>query len=78
MAADNTTVALQAQIEDLQSRLVFQEELIHNLNDVVASQDALLQRMQAQMRVLGKRFDDHLYSQESDGAKPADERPPHY
>ncbi|WP_111640340.1 SlyX family protein [Marinimicrobium alkaliphilum] len=78
MAAEKMTDALQAQIEDLQSRLVFQEELIHNLNDVVAGQDALLQKMQAQMRVLGKRFDDHLYSQDSGGAKPADERPPHY
>ncbi len=63
---------------DLQTRVVFQEDTLQELNRVVALQDQEIRQLKEQMLLLAKRLDDFVYSQEQGGIKPADERPPHY
>jgi SlyX protein len=70
--------SLQEQLIELQTRLVFQEDTIHELNAVIARQDEQLLLIQLQLKLLGKRFDDYLYTQDQEGASPLDEKPPHY
>lgn len=43
---------LQAQLEDLQTRFAFQEDLVQALNQQVAEQAATLARLQQEQRVL--------------------------
>lgn len=63
---------------DLQTRVVFQEDTLQELNRVVALQDQEIRQLKEQMLLLAKRLDDFVYSQEQGGIKPVDERPPHY
>lgn len=69
---------LAEQMIELQTRLAFQEDTLQQLNQVVAAQDHELRQLQQQLKLLAKRFDDALYTQEQGAAKPVDERPPHY
>jgi SlyX protein len=64
---------------DLQTRLAFQDQTINELNDVVASQQQQIDRLQLHL----KSFSDRLNGLEESvdktaGIKPADEKPPHY
>jgi SlyX protein len=68
----------QEQMIELQTRLIFQEDTLQELNTVIARQDEELRRLQEQLRVLGKRFDDYLYSQEQKPGQSEDQKPPHY
>lgn len=63
---------------DLQTRVVFQEDTLQQLNTVVAQQDQEIRELQQQLRLLAKRFDDFLYAQEQGSATVINERPPHY
>lgn len=69
---------LQEQLIELQTRVVFQEDTLTQLNQVVAKQDQEILTLQHQLRLLAKRLDDALYVQEQGIGKPAEERPPHY
>ncbi len=64
---------------DLQTRLAFQDQTINELNDVVASQQQQIDRLQLHL----KSFSDRLNGLEESvdktaDIKPADEKPPHY
>jgi SlyX protein len=63
---------------DLQTRIVFQEDTLQQLNAVVAQQDQEIRELQQQLKLLAKRFDDALYAQEQGGTAVVNERPPHY
>ena len=65
---------LQEQIDDLQGRLAYQEDLLQTLNDVISNQDASIIKLQQQLRQSQERLDEVAYSIESK----AQERPPHY
>jgi len=69
---------LVTRLDDLESRLAFQDDLIENLNEVVARQDQDLARLTLQLKALAAKLSD--ISQAGDG--PADpaahEIPPHY
>ncbi|MFT6390386.1 MAG: SlyX protein [Cellvibrionaceae bacterium] len=75
---ENTSVGslveLQQQIEDLQSRMAYQEELLHSLNSVVATQDKSIMQLNQQLRLQQNKLDNVSFNQESSGA----EKPPHY
>lgn len=68
----------QQDIEDLQSRLAFQEDTLAELNGIVARQDRQLSELTQAFTALVKKLDDMQYERERSGAAPADERPPHY
>ncbi|MDO6746069.1 SlyX family protein [Gilvimarinus sp. 1_MG-2023] len=65
------------EIEDIQSRMAFQEDTLSELNDVVARQDRQLQALMAALKSLAQKYDDLMFEREqSQGA--VDEKPPHY
>lgn len=69
---------IQDQLIELQTRVAFQEDTLQQLNQVIALQDQDIRELQQQLKLLAKRFDDSLYTQDQVAAKPEEERPPHY
>lgn len=68
-------------LEDLQSRLAFQEQTLTDLNDVVARQAEQIDRLEQQLRALAGKYRDLRDAVEQspgEEGSPADERPPHY
>lgn len=74
IGADNTSDRL----EDLESRLVFQDDLVEQLNDVVARQDRLIADLQGRISNLEKRLEDLADGAASSGESEGFEVPPHY
>lgn len=68
---------LLAVIEDLQTRISFQEESIAALDQVIARQDQEILTLKAALIALSDRVKDLQY-QAGGGAEEGDERPPHY
>ena len=62
-------------INDLESRLAFQDDTIQALNDVLVAQQRALERMQLQLAALAKRQQEssNQFDMEGDEAPP-----PHY
>lgn len=75
---DSATNELVNRLDDLESRLAFQDDLIENLNEVVARQDQDLARLTLQLKALAAKLSD--VSEAGDGpSNPSDyEVPPHY
>lgn len=69
---------MNAEIEDLQSRLAFQEDLISTLNDQVARQDQAIKALQAQVREINRKLNDVVYQVEAVTPNNSSEKPPHY
>ena len=64
---------------DLESRLAHQDQLLHELNDVVTDQQATIMKLEELCRSLIDRV--RSIGDGGDGGEsgdPADERPPHY
>ena len=67
----------QQDIEEIQSRLAFQEDTLAELNNVVARQDRQIQELVAALKSVAQKYDDLMFEREqSQGG--ADEKPPHY
>lgn len=69
---------LQQQIEELETRLAFQEDTLNALDKVIAEQDRLLSRQQMQLQLLAEKFKTMESRLDDPQAPMADERPPHY
>ncbi len=73
---------LEAQAErlaELESRQVYAEDTINQLNDVIAQQDKEIGALQVQLSHLAKKLDDMQYAVEQGGpVGVAQEKPPHY
>jgi SlyX protein len=63
-------------IEELESQLAFQDELIESLNSTVARQDGEILELKRQFGMLSERLKE--IGDASPGATPQDEIPPHY
>jgi SlyX protein len=61
---------------DLESRLAHQDQLLHELNDVVTGQQARLMQLEELCRSLIDRV--RSIGEGGESGDPADERPPHY
>lgn len=61
---------------DLESRLAHQDQLLHELNEVVTAQQAKIMQLEDLCRLLSDRVK-AVGNEPSDG-DPADEVPPHY
>lgn len=61
---------------DLESRLAHQDQLLHELNDVVTGQQAKLMQLEELCRTLVDRV--RSIGEGGGSGDPADERPPHY
>lgn len=67
---------MQDRVTELESRVAFQEQLIDQLNDVVANQDKLLVELTRTVSIINQKISD---AQVSLGQGIADEAPPpHY
>ena len=63
-------------MDELETKLAFQEELLEQLNHALSEQQLQLQDMRTAMQVLAQRIKETRSSPERNN--PADERPPHY
>jgi SlyX protein len=63
---------------ELQTRMAYQEDTINQLNQVITKQDADILQLQQQMRLLAKRIDELLFTQDDGSEEITNERPPHY
>lgn len=63
---------------ELQTRIAYQEDTIHHLNQVITQQDADILQLQQQMRLLAKRIDELSFAQSDGSEEITNERPPHY
>ena len=66
---------LEQRIADLETRLAFQDDTIQALNDVLVAQQATVERLQAQLKLLAKRLEDMQGGMEMEGEEAP---PPHY
>lgn len=63
-------------VDELESQLAFQDELIESLNTTVAKQDRELLELKHQLSRLSERIKE--IGDVSPGETPQDETPPHY
>ena len=61
---------------DLETRLAHQDQLLHELNDVVTDQQAKIMQLEELCRSLIDRV--RSLGESLPAGNPADERPPHY
>lgn len=61
---------------DLETRLAHQDQLLHELNEVVTSQQTMITQLEELCRGLVSRV--QSIGDASSDAGPVDERPPHY
>lgn len=65
-------------IEDLQTRLAYQEDTINKLNDLVVVQTRELADVKKQLALVYKKMNDMSYHLDSIQGGGEDEAPPHY
>ena len=63
-------------IDELESQVAFQDELLESLNTVVSRQDIEMHELKHQHGLLSERLKE--IGESSPGATPQDETPPHY
>ena len=68
---------LEKRLVELESRIVFQDDLIESLNEVIARHDREISTMTGQLKALFSRMSD-LADTAAPGASAEDEIPPHY
>jgi len=67
---------LEQRIDELESRLAFQDDALQTLNEVVFAQQQTLERLELQLQALAKRQAELLG--QLGGAEVEDVPPPHY
>jgi len=68
-------MSLETRINELETRLAFQDDTIQALNDVLVAQQRVIERLQLQVEVLAKRQEELLGEL---GSVDDEEAPPHY
>lgn len=68
---------LEKRLDELESRMVFQDDLIESLDEVIARHDREIITMAGQLKTLFSRISD-LADTAAPGAAAEDEIPPHY
>lgn len=69
---------LEQQIEQLQTQMTFQEDLISSLNDMVTQQNKELSEVQQQLRWLGRKLHQLQQAEGPNGDPSQEPPPPHY
>lgn len=69
---------VQEEIIDLQSRVLFQEDALQQLSDMIAQQDKQIQWLQQQLTSITDKLKEQSYQQSQSDGGDIIERPPHY
>ena len=69
---------IESRLDELESRLAFQDDLIENLNEIIARQDRALVRLELRVKALSDKFNDLAESSAIPGDSSGHEVPPHY
>jgi SlyX protein len=72
---DSLAARAQARLTELETKLAFAEDLLETLNQTVIRQQAQLDSMQQQLRLLHQQLQDAL---PDEARTPREEIPPHY
>jgi SlyX protein len=67
-----------ARLDELESRLAFQDDLIEQLNEVIVRQDRDVLALLARVRELEAKLNDLAAAAAAPGGSPEQEAPPHY
>lgn len=72
-------VSLQLRVDELETRLAFQEDTLQALSEQLAHQQGVTEQQQQMMQTLYRQLRDVQDTSSADGAAPStQERPPHY
>jgi SlyX protein len=74
-APDSLAAWAQDRLTELETKLAFAEDLLETLNQTVVRQQAQLDSLQQQLRLLHQQLQD---ARPEDARTPRDEIPPHY
>ena len=69
---------IESRLDELESRLAFQDDLIESLNEIITRQDRELARLELRVKTLGEKLNDFAESADMPGPSPGHEVPPHY
>jgi len=79
MKQEEWVVYLQERVDELETRLAFQEDTLHALSDQLAHQQSVTEQQQFMMQTLYRQLQDMQDASATDGGgAAASERPPHY
>jgi SlyX protein len=68
----------EARLDELETRLAFQDDLIESLNETVARQDRELVALSRRLAALETKIEDLAEAATAGGGQPRHEVPPHY
>ena len=74
----STLESLQHQIDELQTKLAFQDDTIEQLNRIVTKQDEIIRLMQGKFSLIGDKIQDIEAHLPNKPFNPSEEVPPHY
>ena len=69
---------VESRLDELESRLAFQDDLIESLNETIARQDRELVRLELRIKSLADKLSDFAESAVMPDASAGHEVPPHY
>ncbi|MFC0268810.1 SlyX family protein [Kushneria aurantia] len=77
---DTTLERVLARVDDLESRLAWQENWLERLDQTLIHQSATIERLERRCQLMATRLGEHRSALEALGGEPegSDERPPHY
>jgi len=70
--------AIESRLEELESRLAFQDDLIESLNEIIARQDRDLARLEIRVKSMSDKLNDLSEAGSAPLAPTGHEVPPHY
>jgi len=69
---------IESRLDELESRLAFQDDVVERLNEIIARQDRELVRLELRVKALGDKLHDLAESSVVHGESHGQEVPPHY
>ncbi|WP_456268171.1 SlyX family protein [Kushneria sp. AK178] len=78
MYIDTTLKQVIERINDMESRLAWQEDWLERLDETLITQNATIERLERLCNLMAQRLGEQRESLESLQADSAEERPPHY
>jgi SlyX protein len=79
MSSDDMVTQLQMRIDELETRLAFQEDTLQTLSEQLAHQQSVTEQQQQMLQALYSQIRDVQDASSAEGAaSSSQERPPHY